>query len=248
MKKILAFLLISCTGCLNSTSNNNTGPTIKTNDPVVQTEMIDTSLSGIYKVTLPCSDCAGREQVLALHPDGQFRLQEQFIGKTLVPSISRGKWWKNGDEVQLMQERLVINTYRLQHDLLVYISPEADTYNFPAFTLQKVGNIIPEHWAVYKDLGIVFMAVGTEPFWDLQITKDKKLHLSMAGWNKALTLGNLHSAFSTDSITYVASDNKKILVTVYPQFCSDGMSDDLYEYRVTAVIDTLRLQGCGTYL
>jgi uncharacterized membrane protein len=52
---------------------------------------------------------------------------------------------------------------------------------------------------------------------------------------------------SADSTVYTA-DNDSLLVTVYPLFCSDGMSDFLYTQKIKLVYKGQTYTGCGERL
>ncbi len=243
---LLSIITIGCQNNNKSKNNDTIGPGIP--DTVVQTQVIDTSLTGIYQVKLPCSDCAGREHTLALYSDGGFRLQEIFLGKSLAPAVTRGKWWRNGDEVQLMDGNVVINTYELHQDTLFVKSPEADSYNYPRFPLRRMNSLVPASWTKYKDSSVVFMAAGTEPFWGLKIRTDRSISFSRAGQNEVVVKGGQPIEHSDSTIYKSKAGKGSFKLTIYPQFCSDGMSDIIYQYRVMLQYDTLYFKGCGSYL
>ncbi len=85
-----------------------------------------------------------------------------------------------------------------------------------------------------------YRAVGTEPFWSLEVT-GQSMRFSLAGENeiratclKISTHGNARR-FSAGSL----------VANVAVKTCSDGMSDRRYRDTVTLTFGTQRFKGCG---
>ena len=43
-------------------------------------------------------------------------------------------------------------------------------------------------------------------------------------------------------------EGSKMDISLFPQFCSDGMSDNLYEYKVVLKYNGKKYNGCGVLL
>ena len=248
MKKLGASAFVLLFVCCQNHQTSTQTDTLRQNiDTIVQARAIDTALAGIYKVILPCSDCEGREHILALYKTGDFRLQESFIGKSLSPAVTRGNWWRNGDELQLLDGNIIINTYELRKDTLVLQAPGNRREDYLVFALRKMNPIVPVGWQKYKDSGVVFMASGTEPFWGVKIT-NKTAGFQLSDWPRPVEAPIIDPQQETDSTVYTLNAGKKpYTITIYPLFCSDGMSDIVYEYQVRLQYDSLVLKGCGAY-
>ena len=53
-----------------------------------------------YAGTLPCADCSGIETIVALHPDGSYRIRELYLGKDAPNAfVSVGRWGYRPDSV-----------------------------------------------------------------------------------------------------------------------------------------------------
>lgn len=85
-----------------------------------------------------------------------------------------------------------------------------------------------------------YMALGTEPFWNLEVTparlnfnRPDAAHIFVAnpGWRMVSGARVIRSA--------------RMTVTVLPGPCSDGMSERAYADRVTVVVDGTMYRGCG---
>ena len=52
-----------------------------------------------------------------------------------------------------------------------------------------------------------------------------------------------------DSTVYsVRAEGAPLRIVIFSQFCNDGMSDNLYEYKVVVQYLGQRYRGCGVYL
>lgn len=85
-----------------------------------------------------------------------------------------------------------------------------------------------------------YLAVGTEPFWSLEVTPDR-LNFNRLGETRILVP---HRGWvSTEggrSITMA-----RIRMTVTPGPCSDGMSDRRFAETVSVTVDGTAYRGCG---
>ena len=94
-----------------------------------------------------------------------------------------------------------------------------------------------------------FWCVGTEPFWSLLISEaEGGMFFKMLGeergkvypWAKPSQQGNTWTYKSSNTAT-----GEKIEVIIRKEFCSDGMSDQRYEYSVSLQIGEQKLIGCA---
>ena len=105
--------------------------------------------------------------------------------------------------------------------------------------------------------GIDFIGVGTEPFWRIKVDEEKGMFFSLlademnieTGTPETIPLGII------DGFTYAAKTEKYIVkVQVIKEECSDGVSDEVYQYSVKVIIDDivnknkLEFTGCGYFL
>lgn len=101
-----------------------------------------------------------------------------------------------------------------------------------------------------------FKAVGTEPFWHLEISEER-IRFQGIEPEDEFTAAHVEPVFAMDADvkTYrVNSDNGEMIITIYRQNCSDQMSDQLYDYRVGVDIrkkaqqQQMHYSGCGNYI
>jgi len=91
--------------------------------------------------------------------------------------------------------------------------------------------------------GITYRAVGTEPFWALELTASEMVFTEANAPGKRISepLPKAIHGFAGDIF-----QGKRInLNIVHGQKCSDGMSDRVYPDRVQVRIDQRSFDGCG---
>jgi len=95
------------------------------------------------------------------------------------------------------------------------------------------------------DLTEALRAVGTEPFWAVEMTSAELKftapdHPGSAGPNPgpAMTVGQAEWSTTT-------ADGKALKVTVTGKDCSDGMSDRTYPLTAVVVLDETTYNGCA---
>jgi heat shock protein HslJ len=102
---------------------------------------------------------------------------------------------------------------------------------------------------------VFFKAVGTEPFWNIEITEDSiKFTTPEEKDNFSLSYSEPKKAMDANLISYRAkSDDIDIEITIQQGECSDGMSDKIHKYSVKVLLKRgdekeLNLKGCGNYI
>lgn len=98
--------------------------------------------------------------------------------------------------------------------------------------------------ATSDDLPLRFRALGTEPFWSVQV-QDGKLTYSTPDMPDGLTVPATLRR-SGQIVTYSATiDGKPLELEVSRQTCSDGMSDTVYPLAVIRRIGPDIQRGCA---
>jgi len=102
---------------------------------------------------------------------------------------------------------------------------------------------------------IFFKAVGTEPFWGIEISDDSIKFISTEEKdNFSLSYDRPQKAMDANVVSYHAkSDDIDLKFTIQQEKCSDGMSDKVYNYSVKLSLKRgdqkeLLLEGCGNYI
>lgn len=109
---------------------------------------------------------------------------------------------------------------------------------------------------IEKGSDAFFKASGTEPFWGIEITNDSVRFTSPeTEKNFTLRYEKPNRAMDANVISYEAkSDSIYLKFTIQQGKCSDGMSDNEYNYNVRASLkrgkdkDFKELKGCGNYI
>lgn len=88
-------------------------------------------------------------------------------------------------------------------------------------------------------------AVGTEPFWGLRITEteitlERMDHPSSKGPNPGPSLDGERAIWRTPT-----PDGDDLMVTLWEEACSDGMSDLTYAYQARVQVGDETLSGCA---
>ncbi len=89
-----------------------------------------------------------------------------------------------------------------------------------------------------------FQALGTEPFWSLDVMPGKLRYSSPENLK-----GTAFSSSETKdgaAVRYTGTlEGKAVTLTIEPGTCSDGMSDTVYPYKATFVWGDQTQQGCA---
>lgn len=88
--------------------------------------------------------------------------------------------------------------------------------------------------------GEAYFALGTEPFWSLEITPARLAYNNADGANVAVPNPGARAGFNGER--YVTD---RITVDITRRPCSDGMSDRRYADTVRVTVDGQDLSGCG---
>lgn len=213
----------------------------------------DTSLLGFYQGLLPCKNCQGIKHTLLLKDSGRFKLEEFTLGKSTFPKKTEGRWTRQGDSVRLTANRELIITYFIKNDTLRLGyqdgNPIADSVSKNYWIARQPNAAGNKAWQKRAQAGVDFYAIGNEPFWNLEIDRERAISFKIADLPKPLIFNARLPRVDKDSTYYlVDSATGRLEVTLYNEFCSDGMSDNLYEHRVHVKYKGQTFKGCGVYL
>lgn len=95
------------------------------------------------------------------------------------------------------------------------------------------------------DLGQPLRALGTEPFWAVEITPQS---LTYSGVDQAgVTVANPGPTVQGTTAVYAAADTDgaALVVTLIATECSDGMSDRVYPLTARVELGSQKLNGCA---
>lgn len=260
MHRTIFILMIIGMGCSLSEQKKPNTVSKKTDTTIIQTNDANTasadtsdsmllpavkkikSPNGIYHTILPLENKI--EQTIAFNRDLTYQLQEKYSGaeKDSV-IITEGSWTPSDGFVWLYKDQVVRGRYKWKGDTLQYYSPVIKK-NFSMQQLQDANE--NKAWSVKGKKGIFLFGSGNEPFWNIELDNKDSISFLLSAWEHPLKL-KIDSSFNrSDSTAYMGkNDSSQIRVTVFPQFCSDGMSDYVYRNKVKVQYNHQVYTGCG---
>ena len=197
--------------------------------------------AGVYQAILTLDDKI--EQIVLFNSDFTYKLQEKYLEKADSIVITQGTWTPSDGFVWLYKDQVVRGRYKWEGSILQYYSPQLKK----SFSMSRMQEAFQNAaWRNKGKEGVVLFGVGNEPFWSFEYNKSDTLVFSLADWDRPVRF-KVDSFFSNnDSLGYLAQkDSSQIRVTVFPHFCSDGMSDFTYRNQVTVTYNHQVYSGCG---
>ena len=242
---LLSVFVFSCT--------NNSSDPIEPKDSVVQdgTVVADTSViindtlssiiypNGIYSGVIKCKGCKTLEQTVAFLPGRNFRMEEKQGGRI---DKTAGTWMPSGGTIWLYQDQVVKARYIWEGDTLFYRHANGEK----TLMEKKMAATDNDVWRKKGKEGLEFYGVGNEPFWNVDIDEQTNIQFQLADWDKPMVFKTSLPTVNKDSIVYKSGkDTTSIAITIYNSFCSDGMSDYVYNNHVTVRFKGVLYNGCG---
>lgn len=98
-----------------------------------------------------------------------------------------------------------------------------------------------------------FKGLGTEPFWNIEISDDFIVYKDIDGKLEVFSVSSIDKVQDANiQLITAENNNQQIKLTVTQQECSDGMSDNLFAFKTSVSIVTKnneqKLNGCGNYI
>jgi uncharacterized membrane protein len=216
-----------------------------------ETDTPTTFVPGYYTGLIPCNDCSNITRKILLLADHTFHLKDEFNGRELPPRETEGRWLTTNDQLQLLVNNALTKRFAVTNKGLKEVSltgaPEALYSNtYLRRTIIGADNIA---WMEKKAAGVDFFALGNEPFWLMEIDKDKQISFLQVDSTQPAVFPYVAAIQQNGQYIYnteTSTAGMQIIIT--PQFCSDGMSDNWYEYKVEAKYNGVTYVGCGVKL
>ena len=255
MKKLihlLSFYSLLLSACNNSAKNN-----IPTDDSVkIKSVVVDSAalkMTGIYGGFVPCADCEGIITYLLLNPDMTYRLEETYYKKDEKVFPTNGNWkMENGKVVLYHNNNEVRLSFLPDGDKLWQLDSEGHRISGNLgnkYVLNRQEMADKKRLKEKADAGIDFIGHGNEPFWSLEIGKGNKITFNRPDMKEPVSTPYTEPTISNGVREYhIQTEATKLDIIISPQFCSDGMSDFLYEYKVSLQYNGRKYSGCGVSL
>lgn len=248
---ILSFYSLLLWACNNSGNNN-----IPTDDSVNVTsagiDSVALKASGIYGGYVPCADCEGIITYLLLNPDMSYRLEETYYKKDEKVFRANGNWKMDKGKIILYDNNEVKLSFLTDGDKLWQLDSEGNRISGNLgnkYVLNRQEMADKKRLKEKADAGIDFIGHGNEPFWSLEIDKGNKIIFNNPDMKKPISTPYGEPIISNGIREYhIQTEATKLDITISPQFCSDGMSDFLYDYKVSLKYKGKDYSGCGILL
>lgn len=198
--------------------------------------------SGIYHAQLPYD--GKMEQTVAFYNDNTYQLQEKYSqGKKDSIVVIEGNWAPSDGFIWLYRDQVLRARFNWKGDSLQYFSPLLKK----SFTMIPMKDVLENQtWANRKKAGTLLYGIGNEPFWSVEYNSSDTVSFQLADWTQPVKLKMNNTSNSKDSTAYTAgNDSVQLKLTVYPFFCSDGMSDFVYKNKIRVEYNNQVYHGCG---
>ncbi len=223
-------------------------------DSIINAGSYDSTVSGFYQGMLPCKTCEGIQRTILFASDGHFKMEELNWGKGTPAKAVEGTWEKEKGRFKLFENEKPVAEYRLSKDSLIntesYGSHIPDSLSRQYVLFRK--NIAPENvsWKKRRSEGVEIIGTGGEPFWSVEIDKDKYILFKWAGAPRPVIVPIEKPVTTKDSTVYaIPTDAGNILkVSIAPGFSGDGLSDHIYEYRMFVSYKGQTYKGGAVFL
>jgi uncharacterized membrane protein len=257
MKSALQTFLFSLMICsLLACNNAGDKKSADADSARTNTEMVDSvalSYAGTYSGYLPCADCAGIMTYLMLNGDMSYRMEETYQGKNDSAFVQSGTWKREGDKVMTYgKDGKMMLSYLVENDQLIQLDIEGKRISGnlgDKYRLAKGKLADNPAWNEKRSGGIDFVGLGNEPFWSLEIDKGNFISFNTPEMKVPVKTTYTEPVVNNGVREYrLEGESTRLNIRVEPRFCSDGMSDFLYEYKVSVEHNGRKYSGCGAML
>jgi uncharacterized membrane protein len=223
-------------------------------DSIINARGYDSIPMGFYQWMLPCKNCEGIQRTILFGDNGHYKMEELNWGKGTPAKAVEGTWEKEKGRFKLYENEKLIAEYRLYKDSLIntesYGNPIPDSLSHQYVLFHK--NTTPENasWKKRRSEGVEILGTGGDPYWSVEIDKDKFILFKAPAIQRPVIVPIEKPLPTKDSVVYaINTDGGQLLkVSIAPGFCTDGLSDHIYEYRMTVAYKGQLYKGCAVLL
>jgi len=208
-------------------------------------------IPGYYTGVIPCSECRNITRRILCLADHSFHMKDEFNGREAVPQETEGSWQTTNDQLQLLVNNIVTRRFAVTNKGLSELSLTGTPVAlYPgSYLSRKIIGADNIAWMEKKAAGIDFFALGNEPFWLMEIDRDKQISFLRVDSSAPTVFPYAAAVQQNGQFIYnVQKDSAAMQIVITPQFCTDGMSDNWYEFKVDAKYNGVTYVGCGVKL
>jgi uncharacterized membrane protein len=233
---------------------NDTTVIVKDSIRIINAAVFDTVVSGFYLGMLPCKTCEGIQRSIMFSDDGNFKMEDLSWGKGTQAKKTEGKWEKEKGKFLLYVNDKIVSRYKLVKDSLINIENSGvnipDSLSKQYVLFKKNTAPLNPSWKKRKTEGIDIIGNGSEPTWSVEIDNAKLILFKLATSQKPVIVPIEIPVITRDSTVYsaVTDGGTDLKIAIYSKFCSDGVSDHLYEYKMTVWYKGQMYKGCAVIL
>ena len=249
---LLPLFALSIFCSCNNASDSDKVKSDSSSTVVKKIDSVALKSTGIYSGFVPCTDCEGIATYLSLKPDMTYRIEETHKGKKDSAVVTNGDWTFENGKISLVENGKSRVSYLAQSDRLVQLGLEdkpiggnlGDKF---ILTRNEVAN--NPTWKDKKAAGVHFVGLGNEPFWSLEVDKNKGVTFNTPEMKTPVQVTYSDPTVTSNTRNYHLQTGNIVLdVIISQQFCSDGMSDFIYDYKVEVEYKGRKYSGCGSML
>jgi uncharacterized membrane protein len=223
-------------------------------DSIINANVFETTPSGFYQGMLPCKNCEGIQRTIMFTDDEHFKMEELSWGKGTTAKKTDGTWEQEKGRFLLYLNDKVIAKYRLVKDSLINIetngahTPDSVYKQYVLFKKNRAPKNLS--WEKRRSEGIDIIGTGSDPFWSIDIDNEKFILFKLATSEKPIIVPIEKPVITKDSTVYsiVTEAGAVLRISIFSNFCNDGISNHLYEYKMTASYKGQLYKGCAVFL
>ncbi|GAO42829.1 hypothetical protein FPE01S_01_18470 [Flavihumibacter petaseus NBRC 106054] len=179
-------------------------------------------------------------------------MQRSYAERMEATFVSQGTFRREGNQITLTDNRGDAGRYMVQDNSLIVLDQDGKPVTgalTSKYVLHRQLLANPEKWKAQAANGIDFIAMGTEPFWNVSLREGQWLIFQTPDKRDSSRIPvQLEKAGGT-GWTYTGElDGQLFRLAIYTEFSSDGMSDRIYRYRTTFETNGKKLSGTGVAL
>ena len=199
--------------------------------------------NGIYRAVLPFKD-SKVEQTVVFYNDYTYQLQEKYnVHNKDTVTITKGNWMPSDGYIWLYKDQIALARYLWKGDTLEYFNT-ASKKNVSMASLKD--GMLSDQWRRKQAEGTVLMGMGNEPFWSVELNAQDTLSFKLADWQQPVKVKIDSVKRFKDSTFYTAvHDSVHLKVVVFPYFCTDGSSGEVFTNRFKVEYNQRVFSGCG---